>query len=127
MADIFIVGRIHNFYDNKDAFPDLQSNYTLHPCSYLTQRLAVFWDGIVTTCCMDYNMFNTVIIGIDIFKNRRYYMRNKRIYLSPPHMSGKELTMVKNVFKNNWIAPSGPDVNAFEKEFVKKNGSNRSC
>lgn len=55
LADIIIVGRIHNFRDNEDAFPDLHENYELNPCSYLTQRLAVFWDGDVTTCCMDYN------------------------------------------------------------------------
>ncbi len=54
-ADIFIVGRIHDFRDNTDAFPDLHKNYKFHPCSYLTQRLAVFWDGDVTLCCMDYN------------------------------------------------------------------------
>lgn len=54
-ADIFIVGRIHDFRDDTDSFPDLHSSYELKPCSYLMQRLAVFWNGEVTTCCMDYN------------------------------------------------------------------------
>jgi len=40
----------------------------------------------------------------------------KRIYLSPPHMSGEELTMVQEAFASNWIAPLGPHVDAFEKE-----------
>ena len=28
----------------------------------------------------------------------------KKIYLSPPHMSGKELDYIKEVFDQNWIA-----------------------
>ena len=36
--------------------------------------------------------------------------RKRRIYLSPPHMSGNELKLVENVFHSNWIAPVGPDV-----------------
>jgi len=43
----------------------------------------------------------------------------KKIYLSPPHMSGKELEYVKDVFKDNWIAPIGPHLNLFE-EIVKE-------
>ena len=39
-----------------------------------------------------------------------------RIYLSPPHMSGMELELVKEAFATNWIAPLGPHVDAFEKE-----------
>ena len=39
---------------------------------------------------------------------------NKRIYLSPPHMSGTELDYVKEAFNSNWIAPIGPHVDAFE-------------
>src|SRR5262249_8644254 len=42
-----------------------------------------------------------------------------RIYLSPPHMSGEELELVKDAFTSNWIAPLGPHVNAFEQEFAR--------
>jgi pyridoxal phosphate-dependent aminotransferase EpsN len=49
-------------------------------------------------------------------------MNNPRIYLSPPHMSGQELDMVKQVFDSNWIAPLGPQVDAFEKEFAEAVG-----
>jgi dTDP-4-amino-4,6-dideoxygalactose transaminase len=42
-----------------------------------------------------------------------------RIYLSPPHMGEAELEMVKEAFVSNWIAPVGPHVDAFEKEFAK--------
>jgi len=40
----------------------------------------------------------------------------KRIYLSPPHMSGLEIKYINEAFKTNWIAPLGPNVDAFEKE-----------
>lgn len=41
---------------------------------------------------------------------------SKRIYLSPPHMSGQEILYVKNAFDTNWVAPLGPNVDGFEKE-----------
>lgn len=43
----------------------------------------------------------------------------KRIYLSPPHMLGHEKEMLLDAFDSNWIAPLGPHVNAFEKEFAE--------
>jgi pyridoxal phosphate-dependent aminotransferase EpsN len=45
-------------------------------------------------------------------------MKNKRIYLSPPHMTGRELDFIKEAFEGNWIAPAGPDLKAFEREFL---------
>jgi dTDP-4-amino-4,6-dideoxygalactose transaminase len=42
----------------------------------------------------------------------------KRVYLSPPHMSGHELDLVADAFASNWIAPLGPHVDAFEREFA---------
>ncbi len=42
----------------------------------------------------------------------------KRIFLSPPHMSGDELAYVADAFRSNWIAPLGPHVEAFEAEFA---------
>lgn len=44
---------------------------------------------------------------------------HKRIYLSPPHMSGLEQQFVQEAFDSNWIAPLGPQVNAFEQEFAE--------
>lgn len=41
----------------------------------------------------------------------------ERIYLSPPHMSGKELRYVRDAFESNYIAPLGPQVKLFEREF----------
>jgi pyridoxal phosphate-dependent aminotransferase EpsN len=48
---------------------------------------------------------------------------NKRIYLSPPHMSGKEQEYINEAFATNWIAPLGPNVNAFEQELAKYVGA----
>lgn len=48
---------------------------------------------------------------------------SKRLYLSPPHMGGKELEYVNDAFASNWIAPIGPQVDAFEKEFCDVTGA----
>lgn len=41
----------------------------------------------------------------------------EKIWLSSPHMGGKELNFVNEAFKSNWIAPLGPNVNGFEMIF----------
>jgi len=46
----------------------------------------------------------------------------KRIYLSPPHLGDDELELVKEAFASNWIAPLGPHVDAFEREFARAVG-----
>lgn len=46
-------------------------------------------------------------------------MENERIYLSPPHMGGAELTYIQNAFETNWIAPLGPHVDAFENNITE--------
>jgi len=46
-----------------------------------------------------------------------------RIYLSPPHMSGLEQQFVQEVFASSWIAPLGPQVDAFEAEFAAAVGA----
>ncbi|MBT8286884.1 MAG: DegT/DnrJ/EryC1/StrS family aminotransferase, partial [Bacteroidia bacterium] len=38
-----------------------------------------------------------------------------KIWLSSPHMSGKEQAFVKEAFDTNWVAPLGPNVDGFEK------------
>lgn len=32
----------------------------------------------------------------------------ERIHLSPPHMTGEELALVKEAFESNWVTPLGP-------------------
>ena len=47
--------------------------------------------------------------------------RKKRIYLCLAHMSdeGIEQKYIKEAFDTNWVAPLGPNVNAFEKDLEK--------
>ncbi len=42
--------------------------------------------------------------------------KNKRIYLSPPHLSKVEKKLLIDAFDSNWIAPLGPHVDSFEEE-----------
>ena len=48
---------------------------------------------------------------------------NKRIFLSAPHMGGKELDYINEAFVSNFIAPVGPQLNAFEQEFAETVGA----
>ncbi|GGH64378.1 putative pyridoxal phosphate-dependent aminotransferase EpsN [Paenibacillus silvae] len=50
-------------------------------------------------------------------------MKHKRIFLASPHMSGKEQKYINDAFVTNWVAPLGPNVDAFEKEVAKYAGS----
>lgn len=42
--------------------------------------------------------------------------QRKRIYLSSPTMHGDEQRFVQEAFDTNWVAPLGPNVDAFEQE-----------
>ncbi|MBU1563991.1 MAG: DegT/DnrJ/EryC1/StrS family aminotransferase, partial [Proteobacteria bacterium] len=46
-----------------------------------------------------------------------------RIFLSAPHMSGMEQQFVQEAFASNYIAPLGPQVDAFELEFAEMVGA----
>ena len=45
-----------------------------------------------------------------------------RVYLSPPEVGAEERRMLLEAFDSNWIAPLGPDVDAFEVEFATRVG-----
>ncbi len=47
---------------------------------------------------------------------------DSRILLSTPHMGKDEFGFVQEAFRTNWIAPLGPNVDAFEQEFCEKLG-----
>ena len=49
--------------------------------------------------------------------------KSARIYLSPPHLGESERAFVEEAFDTNWIAPLGPHVDAFEREFAEIIGS----
>jgi len=46
----------------------------------------------------------------------------KKILLSPPHMGGNEKKYVDDAFLSNWIAPIGPNVDAFEQDIAEFTG-----
>jgi dTDP-4-amino-4,6-dideoxygalactose transaminase len=45
-----------------------------------------------------------------------------RVYLSPPHVFGREQELVADAFASNWVAPLGPHVDAFEAELAALTG-----
>ena len=45
-----------------------------------------------------------------------------RIYLSPPHLGTDEAALLADAIASNWIAPLGPHVDAFEREFAERIG-----
>ena len=51
---------------------------------------------------------------------------SKRIYLSPPHLTGEEKKYIKQAFNSNWITSLGPNVDAFELEICEYTKS-RHC
>ena len=63
-------------------------------------------------------MSNAVIEEI----KKDFAKENKRIFLSPPHMSGYEQEYIREAFDSNYIAPLGPQVDAFEREFSEYTG-----
>jgi len=63
----------------------------------------------------------------DLGINRGIVMRNDRILLVTPHMSGLEQQFIAEAFTTNWIAPLGPHVDTFETEFCEKIGSSHAA
>lgn len=49
--------------------------------------------------------------------------QGRKVYLSSPHMGTEEEALVEDAFRSNWIAPLGPHVDAFEKEFCETVGA----
>lgn len=50
-------------------------------------------------------------------------MNKQKIWLSSPHMGGKEQHFVQEAFETNWVAPLGPNVNGFEKDLENYTGN----
>jgi dTDP-4-amino-4,6-dideoxygalactose transaminase len=49
-----------------------------------------------------------------------------RIYLSPPEVGDEERRMLLDAFDSNWIAPIGPDLDAFEREVAERSGTSHA-
>ena len=50
-------------------------------------------------------------------------MINPKIWLSSPHMGGREQQFVQEAFDTNWVAPLGPNVNGLESDLEKYLGN----
>jgi len=44
---------------------------------------------------------------------------NPKIWLSSPHMSGREMHYINEAFETNWVSPLGPNVTGFEQELAE--------
>ncbi|MGL4882422.1 MAG: DegT/DnrJ/EryC1/StrS family aminotransferase [Waterburya sp.] len=49
------------------------------------------------------------------------------ILLSTPHIGEQELKFIQEAFETNWVAPVGPNIDAFEQEFSQVVGSQYSA
>lgn len=54
-------------------------------------------------------------------------MSSDRMFLSSPHMGGREKKYVKQAFKTNWIAPLGENVDEFENQIKEFTGTKAAC
>ncbi|MFN4034211.1 MAG: DegT/DnrJ/EryC1/StrS family aminotransferase [Fimbriimonadales bacterium] len=45
-------------------------------------------------------------------------MNQPRLYLSPPYLTGDEASLLAEALQSGWVAPLGPQVDAFEREFA---------
>ena len=63
--------------------------------------------------------FNTSLAALGEGPSSDRFRKTTKIYLSPPHMSGLEQRYVQEAFSSNWIAPLGPNVDAFEQKFAQ--------
>ena len=50
-----------------------------------------------------------------------------RMWLSSPHMGGEEIEFIEKAFKENWIAPLGPNVDGFEKDLTDYTGAGHAA
>jgi len=49
-------------------------------------------------------------------------LKPRRVYLSPPHLEGDEFEFVRDALESNWVAPVGPQLDAFEREVAERLG-----
>ncbi|MFD1020662.1 DegT/DnrJ/EryC1/StrS family aminotransferase [Thalassobacillus hwangdonensis] len=49
--------------------------------------------------------------------------KKERIYLAPPHMSGRELQYIQEAFRSNWISSMGSNIDEMEKQLAAYTGA----
>jgi dTDP-4-amino-4,6-dideoxygalactose transaminase len=48
--------------------------------------------------------------------------REQRLFLSPPQVSGREQELIAEAFASRYVAPVGPMVDRFERDFAARAG-----
>lgn len=79
---------------------------------------------------MNVHEIDQIPVVDDLGKAVGLYLRRElqpRIQLSIPHMGNYERAFVEEAFQTNWIAPLGPNVDAFEKELADYVGSGHAA
>ena len=46
-------------------------------------------------------------------------MNKQKIWLSPPHISGREIKYIQQAFDTNWVSPAGDNIDGFEQDLAK--------
>jgi dTDP-4-amino-4,6-dideoxygalactose transaminase len=46
-------------------------------------------------------------------------MKEDKIWLSPPHLTGNEINLVQKAFDNNWVSPYGSNIEEFEEKLER--------
>ncbi len=64
----------------------------------------------------------TIVSAPDVSSAPRHVVTSPRIYLSVPHMSGREAAYVEAAFASNWLSSVGPNLDAFEQEVAQRLG-----
>ncbi|MFT6988657.1 MAG: dTDP-4-amino-4,6-dideoxygalactose transaminase [Paraglaciecola sp.] len=96
----------------------------LEPASPIVADDSTTIEGILTL--MDTHEITQVPVVNAANQPVGLYLRHEiqpRIQLSIPHMGGLERKYVEDAFDTNWLAPLGPNVDAFESEMVQHVGS----
>lgn len=66
--------------------------------------------------------FERYICNPKLHNRLKTIMTPTKVWLSSPHMGGEELNYVHEAFDTNWVAPLGPNVDAFEKAIEQELG-----
>ena len=97
--------------DSLEALPEIDA-ITLPPEGTPIQAM-----GLMRKYAIDH----IPVIDFDGRPVKVYHRRelDARIYLSRPHLGGFEIGYIEDALDSNWVAPLGPNVDAFEREMAE--------
>lgn len=108
-----------NLNDGLDTLPDIQS-VTATPAMTLSELLALMNERSIDHLPVLDDDGRLIEVAV-----RREV--DQRILLSTPHLGSEEMEYVLEAFSTNWIAPLGPNVDAFEREIAALVGVPEAC